>query len=283
MSKTYQEFKNQVLGKAFDIDGYYGAQCWDGAMYYSQWLGYPVFHCWDGTGYAIDIWTARKTSGILNYYDEVSVLQPGDIVVFKQYPGWTPSSHIAIFDHDKGDGYGYFLGQNQGGAGGAFNLAMLPYAATCDTAFRPKCFTAAATKPTPIPVGAERSVYRLYNPNNSDHLYTTSNEEANNCQNAGWKYEGISWIYPNTGDAVWRLRNPNTTQHILTANETEKNSLVKAGWTNEGLKMRSNPNGKPIYRLYNSHNGVHLLTADTKEYSYLKNLGWTDEGIGLKY
>ena len=41
---------------------------------------------------------------------------------------------------DLGNGYGLFLGQNQGGAAGAFNEVKLPYSATYDTAFRPKCY-----------------------------------------------------------------------------------------------------------------------------------------------
>ncbi len=114
--------------------------CWDGAMYYSQWLGYPIFNC-TVTGYVQDIWTQRKKSGILNYYDEVELLQPGDIVVFKVHPS-TPLSHIAIFDHDLGNGQGAFLGQNQGAPGMAFNIIPLPYDATYQTAFRPKCFSA---------------------------------------------------------------------------------------------------------------------------------------------
>ena len=137
---TYEEFKAEVLDKAFDIDNAYGAQCWDGAMYYSQRLGYPVFHCDDGTGYARDIWTARNRSGILEYYDEVEWLEPGDLTVFKEYPVYTPASHIAIFDHDAGNGFGVFLGQNQDEDRMSFCLATLPYAATYPTAFRPKCF-----------------------------------------------------------------------------------------------------------------------------------------------
>ena len=136
---TYEQFKNQVLGKCYDIDGYYGAQCWDGTMKYMIDLGYRAIHC-TTSGYAKDIWNNRKTNGILNYCNEVTVMQPGDIAVFKEEAGWTPYSHIAIFDHDAGGGYGWFLGQNQGGVNGAFNLCKLPYSATFDTAFRPKCF-----------------------------------------------------------------------------------------------------------------------------------------------
>ena len=126
--KTYEQFKNNVLGKCFDIDNAFLYQCWDGAMYYSQWLGYPVFSC-TVTGYAQDIWTQRNTSGILKYYDEVTDLQAGDIVVFKVHPS-TPLSHIAIFDHDLGNGKGAFLGQNQGAPGMAFNIIPLPVSYT---------------------------------------------------------------------------------------------------------------------------------------------------------
>ena len=108
-------------------------------MKYMIDLGYKAIHC-TTSGYAKDIWNNRKTNGILNYCNEVTVMQPGDIAVFREVAGWTPYSHIAIFDHDAGGGYGWFLGQNQGGVNGAFNLCKLPYSATFDTAFRPKCF-----------------------------------------------------------------------------------------------------------------------------------------------
>lgn len=81
-------------------------------------------------------------------------MQAGDIAVFKEVAGVTPYSHIAIFDSDIDGKFGWFLGQNQGGKGGAFNLIKLPYYATFDTAFRPKCFAnTGAVKPSiPQPV-----------------------------------------------------------------------------------------------------------------------------------
>ncbi len=109
---SYNDFKASVMGKAFDIDGYYGAQCWDGYAKYCRYLGYPICHC-TVTGYVQDIWTQRKVNGILNRFNEVTVMQPGDVAVFKPCNA-TPLSHIAIFDHDAGGGYGWFLGQNQG-------------------------------------------------------------------------------------------------------------------------------------------------------------------------
>lgn len=150
---NYQDFKKAVLGKVFDIDGYYGAQCWDGFAKYMIDLGYKAIHC-TTSKFVKDIWNNRKTNGILNYCNEVSIMQAGDIAVFKEVAGVTPYSHIAIFDSDIDGKQGWFLGQNQGGKGGAFNLIKLPYYATFDTAFRPKCFAnTRVTKPSiPQPV-----------------------------------------------------------------------------------------------------------------------------------
>lgn len=135
---TYQEFKNQVMGRGYDVDGYYGNQCWDGYAYYCKWLGYPYANC-TTSGYVKDIWNNRKSNGILNYFSEVSTMQSGDVTVFKVSSA-TPYSHIAIFDSDIDGTYGYFLGQNQGATNGVFSLCKLPYSATFDTAFRPKAF-----------------------------------------------------------------------------------------------------------------------------------------------
>lgn len=136
--KTPMDFRNEVFGKAIDVDGAYGAQCWDGYAYYMKWLGYPYANC-TTTGYAKDLWNDRASNGIRNSCDEVSVMQQGDIAVFKE-DRWTPFSHVAIFMKDLGGGYGLFLGENQGGANGAFNEIRLPYQSTFDTAFRPKCY-----------------------------------------------------------------------------------------------------------------------------------------------
>lgn len=134
-----QEFRNEVIGKRFDIDGYYGSQCWDGYAYYMQKLGYKYANC-TTSGYVKDIWENRKVNGMLDSCIEVTTMQQGDICVFRDGNSFTPLSHIAIFMKDMGKGKGLFLGQNQGGENGAFNEIELPYDFTYDTAFRPKCF-----------------------------------------------------------------------------------------------------------------------------------------------
>lgn len=136
---TPQNFRDEVIGKAYDMDGAYGAQCWDGYAHYMKKLGYSYANC-TTSNYVKDIWTNRADNGMLDSCDEVEIMQQGDICVFKENPSWSPYSHIAIFMKDLGDGYGLFLGQNQGGANGVFNEVKFPYSITYPTAFRPKCY-----------------------------------------------------------------------------------------------------------------------------------------------
>lgn len=201
MSK-YTDFKAQVLGKGFDVDGAYGAQCFDGYAQYCKFLGVPYANC-TTSGYVKDIWNNRRSNGILNYFDEVTEMQPGDIAVFKEAPA-TPVSHIAIFDSDAGGGYGNFLGQNQGGAsypggGAVFNVTKLPYSATFDTAFRLKTKpqTASATvvkSKTTTGAGLKKGDYFI-----DISAYQTGNAAtyAGQSKNTVIKAtEGSSWVSP---------------------------------------------------------------------------------------
>ena len=139
----YKTFKSKWMNKGVDVDGAYGWQCFD---FYAQWCrenGVPFANC-TVSGYVKDLWEQRRTNGILNYFDEVEIMEEGDVAVFKEVAGWTPVSHVALFDSDAGGGFGWFLGQNQGSqlthpsGGSAVNLVKLPYSATYPTAFRLK-------------------------------------------------------------------------------------------------------------------------------------------------
>lgn len=144
---SYLDFKSRVLNHGFDHDGgAYGWQCWDG---FAEWCvanGIPIINTdpVNHSGYAMDLWELRQSNGMLTYFDEVETMEGGDVAVFKEVAGVTPSSHVAIFDSDIDGTYGWFLGQNQGSTithpngGSAFNLVMLPYSATYPTAFRIK-------------------------------------------------------------------------------------------------------------------------------------------------
>lgn len=111
--KNFVDFYKNTVGKCYNYDGCYGAQCWDGFAYYCKWLGYPVFNC-STTQLAVDIWNNRKTSGILDYFEEVkpNKLKKGDVIIWKRCAEH-PDSHIAIFDAYYGSNSVYSYGQNQ--------------------------------------------------------------------------------------------------------------------------------------------------------------------------
>lgn len=220
-----QEFRNAVLGKRFDMDGYYGSQCWDGYAYYMQQLGYPYANC-TTTLLVKDIWNNRKTNGMLKSCEVVTIMQQGDIAVFGETDE-TPNSHIAIFMRDNGNGTGVFLGQNQGGYLGAFNEVTLAYSGILG-AFRPNCFKNLFTKPKPKPETTD-----ILNKIPSDFRYETATFTVNTntpiiirrapstkgkdtglCYSKGMSvnYDGyvvregyvwISWISSNDGTRRW--------------------------------------------------------------------------------
>lgn len=128
------------------------------------------------------------------------------------------------------------------------------------------------------------TIYRLYNPVNGKHLYTTdANERKVLYEQHGWGYEGIGWYAPSAGQAVYRLYNPILKNHLYTADTNEVKVLTsRHGW-------KSDNNGRPvfysggqvnIYRLYNANlSGRHHWTTDTNEYNVLPRHGWRQEGI----
>lgn len=136
-----------------------------------------------------------------------------------------------------------------------------------------------SSTPAPAPVIKSVDVYRLLNPSNGDHFYTTDAEERDALVAEGWTDEGIGWqapAYSNT--SVHRLLNPNTGLHLFTADENEYQQLAAEGWTDEGISWYSaGENGVPIYR--QGYNDFHNYTTDTAEKDALVSAGWVDEGI----
>lgn len=60
-------------------------------------------------------------------------------------------------------------------------------------------------------------MYRLYNPNSGEHFYTANPTEKSKVQSAGWRYEGIGWNAPASGNPVYRLYNANAGDHHYSA------------------------------------------------------------------
>jgi hypothetical protein len=129
-------------------------------------------------------------------------------------------------------------------------------------------------------------VYRVYNPNTGEHLYTIDEKEAKYLPTIGWISEGVGWYAPETSKApVTRMFNPNNGgEHVYTTDAKEVAALEKAGWKNEGTKFYSATSKYfPLYRQYNP-NAIannHNYTGNIYERTVLVSLGWKDEGVKL--
>lgn len=129
---------------------------------------------------------------------------------------------------------------------------------------------------------ADVSMHRMYNPNSGEHFYTKDTNEKNNLQKHGWKYEGIGWTAPSTGNPVYRLYNKNAGDHHYTLHAYEKDHLVKVGWKYEGVGWYSDTKKSvPLYRAYNPNAkaGSHNYTVNKNEQNHLIKVGWRNEGI----
>nr|DAH16262.1 MAG TPA: Endolysin [Caudoviricetes sp.] len=94
---TFNEFKNEVLGKSLDYDGVAGYQCVDLAKVYLDWMFGIKPGAW---GNAKDYWNNLNRPGMSDYFYRVPntadlVVERGDIVVWGAMPG-NPYGHIAI-------------------------------------------------------------------------------------------------------------------------------------------------------------------------------------------
>ncbi|MGM0216919.1 C39 family peptidase [Enterococcus sp. AZ109] len=141
-----------------------------------------------------------------------------------------------------------------------------------------------AAKAAPI---VNTPVYRIYNPGNGEHFYTTNLQEKDWLVSIGWGiYEGVAFQSPSEGKVVYRLYNYGLRDHHYTMSWDEVSWLTKNyGWTYEGVSWNSSDaNGKKVYRLFtpNQTTGTHLFTMNWDEVSWLTaNHGWIYEGVGF--
>lgn len=125
------------------------------------------------------------------------------------------------------------------------------------------------------------TLYRAYNPNTGEHLYTANGNEIPFVVSKGWRNEGTAWEAPSQGVPVYRMFNPNRGgDHHFTMNTNEVNMLKSKGWRYEGVSWQSG-GSTPVYRLYNpnARSGAHHFTRHAYERDNLKSKGWRYEGV----
>ena len=145
------------------------------------------------------------------------------------------------------------------------------------------------------------TMYRVYNPNSGEHIYTSDVNEKDVLVEIGWSDEGAAWEAPALSETpVYRLYNHNSGEHhytkdwneafalftIHSGNNTDED-IKNEGWDYEGIGWYSaGESDTPLYRLYNPNAtgeeeaGSHHYTKDLAERDTLVSLGWRAEGIG---
>ena len=116
---TYDDWRRNTIGQEYDLDGWYGCQCWDYASLFWRNVGFAVGFPQTGSGgYAYECWTNSRFINAGNEFDLIELLanvKKGDIVVLDQgrFAGDT-AGHIAFADEDyHGGSLLQLVGQNQ--------------------------------------------------------------------------------------------------------------------------------------------------------------------------
>lgn len=116
---TYSEWKANTIGRAFDLDGSYGCQCWDYASLFWRNVGFPAGYPQTGDGNAYGCWTLRRDVNAGTEFDLIydkTQIQEGDIIVMNGTSS-NPPGHITFADENyNGTDSIRCLGQNQGGS-----------------------------------------------------------------------------------------------------------------------------------------------------------------------
>ena len=118
---SYDAFRRDTNGKAYDLDGSWGAQCWDGVQLLYTRIGMHLYTRMgnENPGYAKYCWLnenarAANTGDKFIQITDKTQIKRGDILVFDQFSEQYNTGHIAFADEDWDDsGYIHVFGQNQ--------------------------------------------------------------------------------------------------------------------------------------------------------------------------
>lgn len=141
------------------------------------------------------------------------------------------------------------------------------------------------SNPALDPAAGATAVYRAYNPNTGEHVYTINTNEYLNVLSLGWQGESVAWNAAYEGNPIYRVYNPNTGEHFYTLDSNEADYLQAVGWQKEGISFYSSFSQEiPIYRVFNpkaTGPGSHHFTKNKGERDVLVSRGWRNEGIAF--
>ena len=136
-----------------------------------------------------------------------------------------------------------------------------------------------STPSEPQPEEGMQHVYRLYDGRSGRHFWTASVNERDALVRGGWRYEGVGFDMPTSGNPVYRAYNPRSGDHLWTLSAREYQVVTSNGWRAEGIGFYANDGANPVYRLYNGRSGDHMWTKSANERDALVRGGWRYEGI----
>lgn len=226
---NYGTFKNAVLGRGYDIDNYYGWQCWDGTALLWQQLGLSLI---TGNGLAIGCWDLKRDVNKYDQFDlitDVNSLREGDVVVMRP-------NHIGFFDGYNGN-YMRILGQNQGGSptnpagGSAFNLANVSKSAFAG-AFRLRRWNVVTPPTPPTPVQPSKPVDDAVVADVMAGKYGNGAERKINLANAGYDPQAVQDAVNariNNQPAPTPPATPSTIQYVYRSGDTFGQVILNLG------------------------------------------------------
>lgn len=125
---SFQEWRNATYGNGYDVDGWFGEQCWDyvALLYWQYGL---TLYTRAGGGGAQDCWLVSRAENSRTPFISLTGKQNikrGDILVF----GSATVGHISFADEDYNPSHPSYiasLGQNQAGNGSGYPVNVVNY------------------------------------------------------------------------------------------------------------------------------------------------------------
>ena len=103
---TYDEWRNATLNNGYDIDGYYGCQCWDFASEFWRNVGFPQGYPLISASSIYTMWTQNRWNNIAyngtTYFTLITNLNDvkrGDFIVYNFFSA-NPYGHGGFADQD---------------------------------------------------------------------------------------------------------------------------------------------------------------------------------------
>lgn len=104
---TYDTFKRSVEGQGWDLDGYWGAQCWDGSNMIYQHVGMRLRTAsyYGGDAYVYTCWTWEACrnyngSGYFSLVADKTQLKKGDVIIWSDQVATGFTGHTGYANED---------------------------------------------------------------------------------------------------------------------------------------------------------------------------------------